>query len=353
MLNVMRWAPAIGLLLFAGTPLGADDGPTEIASKAKRIVAKKPRDIPPGYRVVSVKVERSKNREGLLRPGDHVDVVLNVPTADARGRVHHRPVSIVENVKVFAIDSQGHVSLLVKSTPGNLLLRAESSGKLILAQRDGDKKQKAPEKRSSLLKRLDVIRDEAERARARAEQRAKAAEKSRRIAEDELQRARDELQRQQAVRDKQIAQQREDAQRRRALEEKREKLRRQSEAAQQQAEARARQLQALRDKKLVELDRLKRGSRPGPREAAAMMEKLEHVRAAAMHLKAAGMDDLARVAAARGEKLEAALHGLREKQGPHDRAVTAQMREMTEMLQRLQKQVQQLQQSVQKLQRRK
>lgn len=115
-------------------------------------------EIPPGMRVVTVKVNATKTHSGLLRPGDRVDVVLTYKAERQGKKPVNRTVTILQYVEVFATDSerqttlkdaQGNevkaknVSLLVNPEHGNLLMLAENQGQLTLSLRTGADKNDA------------------------------------------------------------------------------------------------------------------------------------------------------------------------------------------------------------------
>jgi pilus assembly protein CpaB len=116
-------------------------------------------EIPKHMRVVTVKVNATKTHSGLIRPNDHVDVVLTYKTGRPGGPTRQRTVTVLRNVVVFSIDDKRqtnsaddtnelkakNISLLVTPKHGNLLMLAENRGMLTLALRRGGEKEK-PEK---------------------------------------------------------------------------------------------------------------------------------------------------------------------------------------------------------------
>jgi len=115
-------------------------------------------EIPKGKRVVTVKVNQTKSHSGLLRPGDHVDVVLTYKSYSRGRQPVQRTVTVLQNVEVFATDNQRvttvrdaqgneisvkNTSLLVSPSDANLLMLAESRGQLTLSLRSSDDKDKA------------------------------------------------------------------------------------------------------------------------------------------------------------------------------------------------------------------
>ena len=111
-------------------------------------------DIPPGYRVATIPVDATKTHAGLMLPGNRVDVIVTYKSVKPNSRQQvQKTKTVLENIKVFATDnrresSKGEagenaaktVSLLVLPEQANLLMLAESKGKLHLALRgDTDK----------------------------------------------------------------------------------------------------------------------------------------------------------------------------------------------------------------------
>lgn len=110
-------------------------------------------EIPKGFRVVTVKVNQTKAHSGLMRPGDHVDVVLTYKQYKPGRHSVQRTVTVLQNVKVFATGSirastvkeddgternVKNASLLVKPEDANLLMAAETRGQLTLSLRKKD-----------------------------------------------------------------------------------------------------------------------------------------------------------------------------------------------------------------------
>lgn len=60
--------------------------------------------VPPGFRVVSVRVDASTGGAGLLRPGDRVDVQLFVKKSSRTGVGLTKTKTILREVRVFAVD---------------------------------------------------------------------------------------------------------------------------------------------------------------------------------------------------------------------------------------------------------
>jgi pilus assembly protein CpaB len=105
--------------------------------------------IPKGYRVVAVKVDDVSGSSNMIRPGDRVDVLIHVQRDPARGIDTTKAQTILEDVKVFAIndvfdlDAAGHekkiaartVSLLVTPSQAEKITLATEMGKLRLVMR--------------------------------------------------------------------------------------------------------------------------------------------------------------------------------------------------------------------------
>lgn len=113
-------------------------------------------EIDPGMRVVTVKVNATKTHSGLIRPGDHVDVVLTYKI-NRPGQVdRQRTVTILRDVAVFSIDDKRqtnskeadgselkakNISLTVTPQHGNLLMLAANRGTLTLALRRANERE--------------------------------------------------------------------------------------------------------------------------------------------------------------------------------------------------------------------
>jgi len=99
--------------------------------------------IPPGYRTVTVRVDASSGTPGLLKPGDRVDVQLFVKANPAIGIEETKTQSILQDVKVFAVDQQyrrsadGEDGVNVARTI-SLLVTPKQANKVSLASRLGD-----------------------------------------------------------------------------------------------------------------------------------------------------------------------------------------------------------------------
>eukprot|EP00913_Durusdinium_trenchii_P013342 g12523.t1 len=108
-------------------------------------------EIPKGFRLVTVKVNQTKTHSGLIRPGDHVDVILTYKHRENNKQPIQRSLVILQNVRVFATDNRRRISekeggdvnaknmsLVVTPEDGVLLNLAESKGQLTMALRTKD-----------------------------------------------------------------------------------------------------------------------------------------------------------------------------------------------------------------------
>lgn len=112
-------------------------------------------DIPEGMRVVTISVDATKTHSGLMLPGNRVDVLATYRARKAgssnSSQTVQRTRMVLENIQVFATDNRRdaggkeagdntakNVSLLVSPEQANLLMLAESKGKLHLTLR-GDR----------------------------------------------------------------------------------------------------------------------------------------------------------------------------------------------------------------------
>ncbi|NMC19700.1 MAG: Flp pilus assembly protein CpaB [Thermogutta sp.] len=104
--------------------------------------------IPKGYRVVSVKVDPVSGSSAMIRPGDRVDVVVHFSANPARGIVKNFTRTVLQNIKVFAIDDKYEltdeeqkafnpktVSLLVTPEQAEVLTAASELGQIRLVMR--------------------------------------------------------------------------------------------------------------------------------------------------------------------------------------------------------------------------
>jgi pilus assembly protein CpaB len=111
-------------------------------------------EIPAGMRVATVPVNITKTHSGLIMPGDRVDVVVTYNmTTPSRGQIQ-KTKTILQYIEVFATDNirqsgvpnaetkemnAKNISLIVTPDQYNLLMLAESKGKISLAlRRRGD-----------------------------------------------------------------------------------------------------------------------------------------------------------------------------------------------------------------------
>lgn len=104
--------------------------------------------IPKGFRVVSVKVDPVSGSSAMIRPGDRVDVVVHFSANPSRGIVKNFTRTILQNIKVFAIDDKYElsdeeqktfnpktVSLLVTPDQAEVLTAASELGQIRLVMR--------------------------------------------------------------------------------------------------------------------------------------------------------------------------------------------------------------------------
>ncbi|MGB9690019.1 Flp pilus assembly protein CpaB [Thermogutta sp.] len=106
--------------------------------------------IPKGYRVVSVKVDPVSGSASMLRPSDRVDVVVHFPAMPSKGIPKDYTRTILQNVKVFAVDDKyaltgeeknqksiqaKTVSLLVTPEQAEILTAATELGQIRLVMR--------------------------------------------------------------------------------------------------------------------------------------------------------------------------------------------------------------------------
>jgi pilus assembly protein CpaB len=113
--------------------------------------------IPRGYRAVPVKIDPTIGSANMLRPGDHVDVLVH-GNPDAGGNPNNAGTqTILQNMRVFAIDNQYDaklsgdkgdkpaavkiISLLATPEESEILLDAQEWGKIQLVMRSPDDKE--------------------------------------------------------------------------------------------------------------------------------------------------------------------------------------------------------------------
>ncbi len=134
---------------------GAVKGDFILLSKLTDKNHKPSKEIPEGMRVVTVSVNQTKTHSGLLRPGDHVDVVLTYKFNGPNRESIQRTVTVLQDIEVFASGNvrrstfkteEGNeikaknISLLASPDHANLLMLAESRGQLTLSLRkEGDR----------------------------------------------------------------------------------------------------------------------------------------------------------------------------------------------------------------------
>lgn len=106
--------------------------------------------IPKGYRVVSVKVDAVSGSASMLRPSDRVDVVVHFTANPNKGISKDYTRTILQNVKVFAVDDKyiltedekskkslpaKTVSLLVTPEQAEIITAASELGQIRLVMR--------------------------------------------------------------------------------------------------------------------------------------------------------------------------------------------------------------------------
>lgn len=98
--------------------------------------------VPPGYRVVSVRVSVHTGAAGLLRPGDRVDVQLYAKRDHRSGIMKTFTKTILKQIRVFAVDQEfRRASDDDESSPArtvSLVVTPEQADKLMLASRVGE-----------------------------------------------------------------------------------------------------------------------------------------------------------------------------------------------------------------------
>ncbi len=128
--------------LFAGEPI------LEKKLLAKGELGERPTDhIPPGFRVVAVKVVAAATGGYIVNPGDHVDLLVHLVRNLSRGIPETTTKTFLQDVKVFAVndiitDTEGKgtitaktVSLLVKPEQSELVTHAARLGNISLSIR--------------------------------------------------------------------------------------------------------------------------------------------------------------------------------------------------------------------------
>jgi len=122
-----------GTKIFAGEPM----------RKAKFAVDGRQEEIPKGFRVVGVPVDAASAAGNLLQPGDRVDVVFSAKPEGAGGQRQHVAKTILQNIKVFAVNEQWRPTQgdksdeVITAKTVSLLLRPEQAEVLSLANEMG------------------------------------------------------------------------------------------------------------------------------------------------------------------------------------------------------------------------
>jgi len=100
--------------------------------------------IPPGHRVVPVKVDSVSGGANMVRPGSRVDVILFIAACPAKGIAQTIVKTILQDIKVFAVndvaeattsDEEGAKS--IKATTISLLLTLEQTQQVVMASELG------------------------------------------------------------------------------------------------------------------------------------------------------------------------------------------------------------------------
>jgi len=138
--------------------------------------------IPKGYRLKTISVDAEKSAAGLLSPGDRVDVQLFVRRDDRNGIDSARTKTILQNIRVFAIDQTVQraadggdertiaktVSLLLTPEQASKLTLAENLGQVSLIPRNPDDEETAD---ASELSADDLLSDGGRNSRAKEQTR--------------------------------------------------------------------------------------------------------------------------------------------------------------------------------------
>ncbi len=135
--------------IFAGEPILEQ----KLLPKGEK--AARPTDyVPPGYRVVAVRVDAQATGGYLVKPGDRVDLIVHMKKNPARNIYEETTKTFLQNVKVFAVDNvyvqrdgkkvtaAKTVSLLLTPEEAEKVTFASQLGKIVLALRPpGDETQ--------------------------------------------------------------------------------------------------------------------------------------------------------------------------------------------------------------------
>jgi pilus assembly protein CpaB len=135
--------------IYAGSPV-LDN---QLLSKGQSGSGAAPQ-IPAGYRVVSVMVDKESGTSDLIRPGDRVDVLLFMQKDQRKGISDTCVRAFLQDIKVFAVNdifdfetmegdrsiSAKTISLLVKPAQASQVMLATQLGKIRLALRSHEDK---------------------------------------------------------------------------------------------------------------------------------------------------------------------------------------------------------------------
>jgi len=122
--------------LYAGEPILEAKLHTKGASTAGAGIL-----IPPGYRAVPVKVDLETGGANMINPGDRVDVLLFVSACPSKGFTKTIMKTILQDIKVFAInnvvsvesDAQADSGRSLKASTISLLLTPDQTQQVALA----------------------------------------------------------------------------------------------------------------------------------------------------------------------------------------------------------------------------
>jgi len=101
--------------------------------------------LKPGFRAVSVAVDAPQSVSGLLKPDDHVDVILIQTFAANEASLSHRVVgeTVIRNVRIIAVDQSlnttKEINSAVSSIPAAAEYRIPKTVTLELTDRDAEK----------------------------------------------------------------------------------------------------------------------------------------------------------------------------------------------------------------------
>jgi len=126
--------------------------------------------LKPGYRAVAVQAEDADGLLALVRPGDHVDVLLTVPpNRDVPELQGGATITLIQDVEVLAVDqhidrlipdadarSFRTVTVAVTPEQANMLTLAKDHGRLQIVMRSPEDQTQPPPARATLYKLLGI-----------------------------------------------------------------------------------------------------------------------------------------------------------------------------------------------------